>query len=110
MKKRLNLNTIGVKSMAKFHLLFIAFMSIGTLPALAQDSFRDYQRGWYVGLGGGTSFGQATFRNREADACWFSSRCLWRLSVQPLVLLRSSRHDGPSETDLARLRSVLAVY
>ena len=24
MKKRLNLNTIGVKSMAKFHLLFIA--------------------------------------------------------------------------------------
>ena len=63
MKKRLNLDTIGVKSMAKFHLLFIAFMSIGTLPALAQDSHRDYQRGWYVGLGGGTSFGQATFRS-----------------------------------------------
>jgi hypothetical protein len=41
-----------IKQKSIILLLFIAFMSIGTLPALAQDSHRDYQRGWYVGLGG----------------------------------------------------------
>ena len=45
-------------------LLLMAFMAAGLQSALAQESdSRDCERGWYVGLSGGTSFGQATFRS-----------------------------------------------
>lgn len=49
---------------ATITLLLMALMAAGVQPAFAQnDSQPDYQRGWYAGLGGGTSFGQATFRS-----------------------------------------------
>ncbi|MCK8623895.1 OmpA family protein [Prevotella sp. E13-27] len=39
-------------------------LAAGVQTASAQDSSqRDYERGWYAGLSGGTSFGQATFRS-----------------------------------------------
>ena len=45
-------------------LLLMAFMAAGVQTAVAQNSdSRDYERGWYAGLSGGTSFGQATFRS-----------------------------------------------
>ena len=45
-------------------LLLMAFMAAGVQTAVAQNSdSRDYNRGWYAGLSGGTSFGQATFRS-----------------------------------------------
>ena len=45
-------------------LLLMAFMAAGVQTAVAQSSdSRDYNRGWYAGLSGGTSFGQATFRS-----------------------------------------------
>ena len=45
-------------------LLLMAFMAAGVQTAFAQSSdSRDYKRGWYAGLHGGTSFGQATFRS-----------------------------------------------
>lgn len=45
-------------------LLLMAFMTAGVQSASAQDGgIRDYERGWYAGLSGGTSFGQATFRS-----------------------------------------------
>lgn len=49
---------------ATITLLLMALMAAGVQPAFAQnDSQPDYQRGWYAGLGGGASFGQATFRS-----------------------------------------------
>lgn len=44
-------------------LLLVAMMTAGVQTALAQSDSRDYERGWYAGLSGGTSFGQATFRS-----------------------------------------------
>jgi len=44
-------------------LLLMAFMAAGVPSAFAQGDSRDYERGWYAGLSGGTSFGQATFRS-----------------------------------------------
>jgi len=44
-------------------LLLMAFMTAGVQTAFAQDDSRDYGRGWYAGLSGGTAFGQATFRS-----------------------------------------------
>ena len=44
-------------------LLLMAFMAAWVQTALAQTDSRDYNRGWYAGLSGGTSFGQATFRS-----------------------------------------------
>ena len=44
-------------------LLLMAFMAAGVPSAFAQSDSRDYERGWYAGLSGGTSFGQATFRS-----------------------------------------------
>ena len=45
-------------------MLLMAFMAAGVQTAVAQKSdSRDYNRGWYAGLSGGTSFGQATFRS-----------------------------------------------
>ncbi len=45
-------------------LLLMAFMAAGVQTAVAQNSdSRNYERGWYAGLSGGTSFGQATFRS-----------------------------------------------
>ena len=45
-------------------LLLMAFMAAGVQTAVAQSSdSRDYKLGWYAGLSGGTSFGQATFRS-----------------------------------------------
>jgi opacity protein-like surface antigen len=41
-------------------LLLVAMMTAGVQTALAQSDSRDYERGWYAGLSGGTSFGQAT--------------------------------------------------
>ena len=53
-------------------LLLMAFMAAGVQTASAQDSSqRDYERGWYAGLSGGTSFGQATFRSiTESKTHW----------------------------------------
>lgn len=45
-------------------LLLMAFMAAGVQTAVAQNrDSRDYNRGWYAGISGGTSFGQATFRS-----------------------------------------------
>ena len=45
-------------------LMLLAMLAAGVQTASAQDSSqRDYERGWYAGLSGGTSFGQATFRS-----------------------------------------------
>ena len=49
---------------ATFILMLLAMLAAGVQTAFAQDSSQpDYNRGWYAGLGGGTSFGQATFRS-----------------------------------------------
>ena len=49
---------------ATFILMLLAMLAAGVQTASAQDSSqRDYKRGWYAGLSGGTSFGQATFRS-----------------------------------------------
>lgn len=44
-------------------LLLMAFMAAGVPSAFAQSDSRGDERGWYAGLSGGTSFGQATFRS-----------------------------------------------
>ena len=44
-------------------LLLMAFMAAGVPSAFAQTGNRSDERGWYAGLSGGTSFGQATFRS-----------------------------------------------
>ena len=44
-------------------LLLMAFMAAGVPSAFAQTGSRGDERGWYAGLSGGTSFGQATFRS-----------------------------------------------
>ena len=44
-------------------LMLLAMLAAGVQPAFAQGDSRDYERGWYAGLSGGTSFGQATFRS-----------------------------------------------
>lgn len=43
--------------------MLLAMLATGVQTALAQNDSRDYKRGWYAGLSGGTSFGQATFRS-----------------------------------------------
>ena len=44
-------------------LLLMAMLAAGVQASFAQTDSRDYNRGWYAGLSGGTSFGQATFRS-----------------------------------------------
>lgn len=44
-------------------LLLMAMLAAGVQTSFAQTDSRDYNRGWYAGLSGGTSFGQATFRS-----------------------------------------------
>ena len=44
-------------------LMLLAMLAAGVQTAFAQSDSRDYERGWYAGLSGGTSFGQATFRS-----------------------------------------------
>ena len=44
-------------------LMLLAMLAAGVQTAFAQTDSRDYERGWYAGLHGGTSFGQATFRS-----------------------------------------------
>lgn len=44
-------------------LMLLAMTTAGVQTALAQSDSRDYNSGWYAGLSGGTSFGQATFRS-----------------------------------------------
>ena len=44
-------------------LLLMSFMAAGVPSAFAQTGSRSDERGWYAGLSGGTSFGQATFRS-----------------------------------------------
>lgn len=44
-------------------LMLLAMLTTGVQTAFAQSDSRDYERGWYAGLSGGTSFGQATFRS-----------------------------------------------
>ncbi|UKK49056.1 OmpA family protein [Prevotella sp. E9-3] len=44
-------------------LMLLAMLAAGVQTAFAQSDSRDYKRGWYAGLSGGTSFGQATFRS-----------------------------------------------
>lgn len=53
-------------------LLLVAMLAAGVQTAVAQSSdSRDYNRGWYAGLSGGTSFGQATFRSiTESKTHW----------------------------------------
>ena len=53
-------------------LMLLAMLAAGVQTAVAQSSdSRDYNRGWYAGLGGGTSFGQATFRSiTESKTHW----------------------------------------
>ena len=57
---------------ATFILMLLAMLAAGVQTASAQDSSqRDYERGWYAGLSGGTSFGQATFRSiTESKTHW----------------------------------------
>ena len=57
---------------ATFILMLLAMLAAGMQTASAQDSSqRDYERGWYAGLSGGTSFGQATFRSiTESKTHW----------------------------------------
>ena len=52
--------------------MLLAMLAAGVQTASAQDSSqRDYERGWYAGLSGGTSFGQATFRSiTESKTHW----------------------------------------
>ena len=53
-------------------LMLLAMLAAGVQSAVAQSSdSRDYERGWYAGLSGGTSFGQATFRSiTESKTHW----------------------------------------
>ena len=53
-------------------LMLLAMLAAGVQTAVAQSSdSRDYNRGWYAGLSGGTSFGQATFRSiTESKTHW----------------------------------------
>lgn len=44
-------------------LMLLAMLATGVQTAFAQSDSRDYNSGWYAGLSGGTSFGQATFRS-----------------------------------------------
>ena len=52
--------------------MLLAMLAAGVQSAVAQSSdSRDYERGWYAGLSGGTSFGQATFRSiTESKTHW----------------------------------------
>lgn len=43
--------------------MLLAMLAAGVQPAFAQTGSRGDERGWYAGLSGGTSFGQATFRS-----------------------------------------------
>lgn len=43
--------------------MLLAMLATGVQTAFAQSDSRDYNSGWYAGLSGGTSFGQATFRS-----------------------------------------------
>lgn len=43
--------------------MLLAMLATGVQTAFAQTDSRDYKWGWYAGLSGGTSFGQATFRS-----------------------------------------------
>ena len=52
-------------------LMLLAMLAAGVQTAFAQSDSRDYERGWYAGLSGGTSFGQATFRSiTESKTHW----------------------------------------
>lgn len=52
--------------------MMLAMLAAGVQTAFAQSSdSRDYKLGWYAGLSGGTSFGQATFRSiTESKTHW----------------------------------------
>ena len=51
--------------------MLLAMLAAGVQTAFAQSDSRDYERGWYAGLSGGTSFGQATFRSiTESKTHW----------------------------------------
>lgn len=52
-----------MKKQAITVLLLLASVASGAQPSSGQGGVRDYGRGWYAGLGGGPSFGQATFRS-----------------------------------------------
>ena len=43
--------------------MLLAMLAAWVQTAFAQTDSRDYNRSWYAGLSGGTSFGQATFRS-----------------------------------------------
>ena len=43
--------------------MLLEMLAAEVQTAFAQGDSRDYNRGWYAGLSGGTSFGQATFRS-----------------------------------------------
>ena len=84
-------------------LLLMAFMTAGVQTAVAQNSdSRDYERGWYAGLSGGTSFGQATFRSiTESKTHWgaqfgvFGGYQLSRLfSVEALATMGSQKQTS----------------
>ena len=51
--------------------MLLAMTTAGVQTALAQSDSRDYNSGWYAGLSGDTSFGQATFRSiTESKTHW----------------------------------------
>lgn len=84
-------------------LMLLAMLAAGVQTASAQDSSqRDYDRGWYAGLSGGTSFGQATFRSiTESKTHWgaqfgvFGGYQLSRLfSVEALATMGSQKQTS----------------
>lgn len=84
-------------------LMLLAMLAAGVQTAFAQSSdSRDYERGWYAGLSGGTSFGQATFRSiTESKTHWgaqfgvFGGYQLSRLlSVEALATMGSQKQTS----------------
>ena len=83
-------------------LLLMAFMVAGVPSAFAQTGSRGDERGWYAGLSGGTSFGQATFRSiTESKTHWgaqfgvFGGYQLSRLfSVEALATMGSQKQTS----------------
>ena len=83
-------------------LMLLAMLAAGVPSAFAQTGSRDYERGWYAGLSGGTSFGQATFRSiTESKTHWgaqygvFGGYQLSRLfSVEALATMGSQKQTS----------------
>ena len=83
-------------------LMLLAMLAAGVQTAFAQSDSRGDERGWYAGLSGGTSFGQATFRSiTESKTHWgaqfgvFGGYQLSRLfSVEALATMGSQKQTS----------------